>query len=205
MLHFSANLWYSKGVATVFCALQLAVFVWLCLGRDRRTRASIPAAAADVVAALELILLIFLEHTRSQRSSLLVGIYLSLTLLPRAACARTLWLLYGGGFLASTNFAAVAIQVLLLAIDSYGWRPSQPSGKPSAISLEESSSFLGRSFLSWILPLLLRGYRRTLDLSNLGRVDGSLASSHLTSKFSGFISGHDSMDQLHCWWGSWLT
>lgn len=199
ILYFSADLWHFQGVATVFCALQLALLVWVCVGRDRRTRVSVPVAALDFVAALELVLLIFLEHTRSRRSSLLAGIYLSLTLLLRAACARTSWFLYGDGFLASTNFAAIAVQALLLATDSYGWRPSQPSGKPSALSLEESSSFLGRSFLSWILPLLLRGYRQTLDLSHLGRIDGSLASSILTSKFSGFISGHESMGQLQYW------
>ncbi|KAK8090448.1 hypothetical protein PG997_005409 [Apiospora hydei] len=178
------------GVATIFCLLELAILVWTSLNRERHTRATIPAAAVDLVAALGLALLIFLEHTRSQRSSLLIGLYLSLTLLLRAACARTLWFLYGGGFLASTSIAAIAVQLLLLATDSYTRLACGSSPKPSRSSPEESSSFLGRSLMSWILPLLLRGYRGSLDLSNIGAIDASLASSSLTSKFPRFISGH---------------
>ncbi|KAK8041682.1 hypothetical protein PG993_006205 [Apiospora rasikravindrae] len=181
----------SKGVATIFCLLEVAILVWVSLNRERHTRASIPAAAVDFVAALGLVLLIFLEHTRSQRSSLLTGLYLSLTLLLRAARARTLWFLYGGGFLASTSIAALVVQLLLLAIDSYTRLTHAPSSKPSRTSPEESSGFLGRSLLSWILSLLLRGYRGSLDLSNLGPIDTSLASAALTRNFSRFISGHE--------------
>jgi len=163
-------------------ALQLATLICICIRSERITNLSVPSAALNLVAAIALVALSHLEHTRSIRSSFLIGLYLCITVLLRAATARTYWFLYGNGPIASTTLAAVLVQLVIIAFEECSkrkWLGAEHGG----VSAEELAGFLSRTLFCWLAPLFLAGYRRAFTPSDIQPIDSSIGSSLSEGKF----------------------
>lgn len=168
-------------------AIDLSLLV-LCILKSQRLRAFfLSSAAVSFVSALCLILLSHLEHIKSPRPSMLLSIFLSLTLLLDIAQCRTLWL-------ASNNTAedifcrlvtgAVVIKAACLVLESQHkskwlrWNDSKQH------SPEEWSGFYVLGVFSWLNALFLTGYRKTLTLADLFPLDPALSSEHLQKRLA---------------------
>lgn len=125
------------------------------------------------------------EHERSRRPSFLLNFYLALTLLLDIAHARTFWLsatsAVGGAVFARVFTTSVAVKLLLCCVEAWGkGRWTSPDGKDH--SPEESSSAFSIATCSWLWPLFLRGYRKTLALSDIFALDHSLSAQTTTPR-----------------------
>lgn len=144
-----------------------------------RTRASVPSAALNLVAALELLALTWIEDARSVRPSSLLNIYLIFTTFFDAVQVRTLYLHSPANSAVSAVFAStIAGKTVLLFLE--GWRKTaylMPRYKN--LPPESTSGIINRSFLWWVNGLFYSGLRSVLTLDDLYVLDGKLASASL--------------------------
>lgn len=174
-------------VAVSLIALHIAILILICtiVPRRERTAASIPSAVLSLLALILLPVLTHFEHRRQEaKPSLIVGLYLCVTILVRSVIVRTWSSLYPTSGLAPVGITLISLQLVLIVLGEYSWRPDAlPSTPRGLVSDEELAGFLGRSGCSWLLRLLLTGYQRKLSSSDLGVIDSSLASWLLSDSF----------------------
>ncbi|KAL6714215.1 hypothetical protein ACLMJK_008710 [Lecanora helva] len=143
-----------------------------------RTRASIPNAVISVIAAGALGLLSFVEHQKTLRPSLILDIWLFITLLFDIAHTRTLWLQGYHSTIAGLLTASVVIKALLVVVEGIEkrtilrdrWRTATP---------EETAGFYNQAFFWWLNPLFLKGYSKSLELEELYTLDKHLSTDYL--------------------------
>ncbi|RAH67797.1 ABC transporter [Aspergillus aculeatinus CBS 121060] len=151
--------------ASIYLILRLVLLVLAISEPHSLPNLSITANSLDLVAAISISILTFLEHSRSLRPSILLSAFLSLTILFDIARVRTLWLL------AHTHFQHV--YALLLALDDHKTR-----------SPEETSGLYGLGTFVWLVPLVISGYKKVLDLSDLYSLDPSVSIEALQKTFA---------------------
>lgn len=95
---------------------------------------------------------------------------------------RTYWLLNPHGAIASTTFAGVVVQLILIALESRSKKQDLSDGSQK-VSDEESASFVSRSLFTWLNKLFIAGYQRTLTALDLESIDVVLSASHLANDF----------------------
>ncbi|WWD21405.1 hypothetical protein CI109_105890 [Kwoniella shandongensis] len=123
--------------------------------------------------------LVMLEHYRCNRPSQLPALYPLVTSLFIAQRIRTIALLSLSPLtplsitLASTVFLFVALQI--------STRSSLVNG--SDLPPAATAGLVARYFITWVLPLLYRGYRQPLGMDNLGAIEESLYSLSLWKSF----------------------
>jgi ATP-binding cassette subfamily C (CFTR/MRP) protein 1 len=167
----------------ILVVLQVITLILICHQKPHdRIYVSIPAASISVVATCALFLLSHIEHIKSNRPSFLIAIYLCITVVFRCAIARTYWLLDPHDSVPSTTLTVIAVQLVLIALESCSKKEGPTPGVRNA-SDEQSAGFLSRSLFIWLDPLFLIGYRRTLTASDLEPIDGVLGSSQLADEF----------------------
>lgn len=144
-----------------------------------RTRASVPSAALNIVAAVELLALTWIEDARSVRPSSLLNIYLVFTTFFDAVQVRTLYLYSPANNALSAIFAStVASKVVLLFLEG-GRKTAYLMPQYKSLPPESTSSIINRSFLWWVNDLFYSGLRSVLTLDDLYVLDGKLASASL--------------------------
>ena len=117
------------------------------------------SSALKLVSALFMTMLSALDHSRSPRPSLLLNIYLSLTLLLDAAQARTLFLSSDGKseFTYSAIFiAAVAVKAVILLLEARH-KSKWVHWDTKNHSPEETSGIFSLSVLFWLKKNFLAG------------------------------------------------
>lgn len=171
-------------------AINLSMMV-LCILKSQRLRAFfLSSAAVAFISALCLIPLSHLEHVKSPRPSMLLSIFLSLTLLLDIAQTRTLWL--ASNNTAESTFcrlftSAVVIKAVCFGLESQHkskwlrWTDSKQH------SPEEWSGFYVLGVFSWLNALFLTGYRKTLTLADLYPLDPALSSEVLQKRLSDYL------------------
>lgn len=174
------------GAVVLFAALQLAlVTLWATqsasLGQTRT--ASLAASCVSFVASLLLCALSYTEHARSLRPSSLLNAYLLVSLLLDTAIVRSFWL---SGLsdpiraLFTVSFAAKAALLVLEAVEKAPYVTTKNSDQRNP---EITSGLYNRGLFWWMNPLLVDGFRRLLQPSDLYALDQSLAASVLNDKF----------------------
>jgi ABC-type multidrug transport system fused ATPase/permease subunit len=160
------------GVA--YAALRLALLVLSSTVPGRHARLFVSSAVLEFVAAVAILALSLLEHSRSQRPSMILAAYLLLALLFDITQTRSLYLAavdsadhrFTYVFTASTVVRAI----LVVTESKQKSRWVQAGGKPHGP--EDSSGLYSLGTFLWVNPLFLRGYRKLLtdgDLLSLGQ------------------------------------
>lgn len=129
-------------------------------------RLATAAYVLSFISTLFLSILSFLEHSKKFRPSILLSLYLALSILFDAAHARTLLLLDGTSDFARLFIAAIAVKGTLLLVENY---PKQRwiFASNACRSPEERTGIFSISVFSWLHPLLLMGYRKMLTVDDL--------------------------------------
>lgn len=122
--------------------------------------------------------LVYAEHHYSDSPSLLLSIYLTISILLDIALVRSLFL--RGGLLlaiATLTSAALAVKVLLLALEE------APKHAPAGLeaSKERSSGLWNRTVFWWLNTTFKKGFRSFLAVDDLSALDEHLDSPRLTS------------------------
>ncbi|KAF4435232.1 multidrug resistance [Fusarium acutatum] len=156
------------------------LLVLIILGRNSSQLASGPsltAASLAFIAALLLIPLSWIEHSRAPRPSTAIAAYLSVTLLFDLARTRTAWLLTPPALYqnyASVLTASAALKAVMVYLESrqkekwLGWDVKQHSP-------EETSGIWNLGVFFWLNTLFMKGYRVILTLESLYPLDEALA------------------------------
>jgi ATP-binding cassette subfamily C (CFTR/MRP) protein 1 len=174
-----------QALLACFSAVQVAILVVL----SRRTEAaaqsySLPAASVVLFASILSIFLSYYEHSRSLHLSRLLEFYLCMTLLFDIAQCRTLWLSHQAA-LAKLFTASVAIKVLNFCLEATPKSaPSQPNSGGEQHSPEELTGILSLGTYSWLVSLLVRGYRGIIATDDLFPLDKSLKANKLCNKLA---------------------
>lgn len=173
------------GFLSALVALNLILLVLWATTPAVTTKASVPAASLEFVAAGALLVLSSYEHTRSVAPSTLIAIYLMLTILLDIARVRTLFLL-DSAYPTKSIAAVFAISVVI----KLGVLISEASTKRGILleryrelSPEATSGPYSRILFWWINPLLRRGFNSIFEIDDLYKVDETLSSAVLGADF----------------------
>lgn len=176
---------------TAYVGLQLALIVLINIGPFRVTGLFITCNILTFVAALSMIGLSYLDHSRSPRPSMLLSGYLFLTLLFDIAETRTFWLASATqAELAFTSIftAAMVIKIVLLLLEAQHktkwivWETKDPH------SPEETSGIFDLGMYFWLNSLFANGYRNILKIRDLYPLDLAMKGEILDQKFQKNLS-----------------
>jgi hypothetical protein len=175
-----------QGAIATYAALELTLLVLAAVGSFHVTGLSIAASSLNLVSALFMIMLSVVDHSRSPRPSVLLNIYLSLTLLLDMAQARTLFLSSNGKpelTYSSLFTAAVALKAVILLLEAktkarwVRWNDKEHSP-------EETSSVFSLGVLFWLNKLFRLGHRKVLKVEDLYPLDIHMDAKSLHEKFA---------------------
>ena len=158
---------------------ELALLILWATNGSIRTRASVPSAAISFAAALSVLLLSSVEHSRSVMPSTLLSVYLLLSSILDLAQARTLYLRRDSTPIAAIFVATIGIKLSLLLLES---RSKRSYLKPpyNNLSLESTSGIFNRTVFWWLNALFAKGFQGLLSFNDLYVIDSKLASGPLS-------------------------
>jgi ABC-type multidrug transport system fused ATPase/permease subunit len=174
----------------LFAILQLALLVVSSTKSRRFGALFIPADALALAAALCMLPLSYLEHSRAPRPSIFLNACLFITIILDISQVRTLWL--ASSKVDEISYArlftcAVAFKGLIIVLESQSksrwilrWDLKQHSP-------EETTGLYGLGAYYWLNQLFLRGYRKVLQIDDLYPLDQSMASETLQAGLGHYI------------------
>ncbi|GKU21657.1 unnamed protein product [Fusarium langsethiae] len=170
----------------LYAGLRLALVVLVALELFNVIGLLKASSALELVAAVLMLPVSFLDHGRSHRPSMLINGYLFVTILFDVAQARTLWLsaitrsetAYAIVF--TTTVAAKALVIILESRPKTEWVEWETKESHSP---EETTGIFGLGVYLWLNSLFLAGYGRNLSINDLYPLDHSLKVESIQSKF----------------------
>ncbi|KAJ6783934.1 hypothetical protein PWT90_02117 [Aphanocladium album] len=164
----SPLLWAKMAVAAALVIVESVSLALKMIPNEFKTPTSVPAASVELVAALTIGAIIFLEHRHAIRTSSLLAIYLLLGLLIDATKSRSYFLRSGNDSLAALAATAGLLRLSLFLLEEKSRRSLlvEDDLRENASS-EATSSFLSRTFFLFLVPMLITGYQKELNSQNL--------------------------------------
>ncbi|KAH0376384.1 putative ABC multidrug transporter, partial [Aureobasidium melanogenum] len=172
-----------------YLGLELTLLVLASLSRFQASSTFLAASVLKLLSALTMIALSLVDHNKSPRPSVLLGIYLSLTLLPDAAQARTFFLSSNDApelTYSSVFCAALALKILILLLEAkkksqwLAWNKKEHSP-------EETSGIFSLGVFAWLNKMFFDGYKGVLTTDDLYPLDSALNAKTLHSKFAAHL------------------
>ena len=170
---------------TSFAVLQLGLLLLWATNTAWATEVSVAAAAVDFAAACGLCVLSYYEHSRSFQPSVLINLYLLLSLIFDIVRVRTLWLI------PEVVVRNIAVITTLSAGIKVGMLVLEAQEKRSILLRlyrdlppEATSGIYNRSVFWWLNPLFRSGFARILRIGDLYSIDDDLSSSLMHARFS---------------------
>ncbi|KAE8360003.1 P-loop containing nucleoside triphosphate hydrolase protein [Aspergillus caelatus] len=176
-------LWAKLTTWALLAILHLILIALWAIPTANRTQASIAANVVLTVGTLFLGILSYAEHNYSVRPSLLLGIYLSITLLFDIAKTRTLWLrdlAEINRIIAILTSVAVGVKALLLLLETVEKRRILKDVY-AKYPPEATGGIFNRFFFWWLNPLFKTGFSKLLSVGDLYTLDMQLTSKTLHS------------------------
>ena len=171
-----------KIISIVYAGLQIALLAALATPWSFRTRLTIPSAALLIAGSVLLCLMSYFEHQRTVKPSVILVVYLLISLFFDAARCRTFWLHNHNQPLSILFSANVAIKFLFLNLEVHSKRhillPKFATYPPEA-----TSSDLNRWFFWWQNSLFLQGFTKNLSIDDLFHLDKQFTSERLQNLF----------------------
>lgn len=142
------------------------------------TQVAVAAASLSVADVIVIGSLLYAEHRYSYSPSLLLGVYLSITILLDIAYIRSLFLRGSLDTIGAVTTAILAAKLLVLVLEEI------PKRGPAFLktSKEFSSGLWSRSVFWWLNSTLSKGYHSFLQVDDLSSLDHHLDSHRLASE-----------------------
>lgn len=161
-----------------YTIMQFTLLVLWALTSATKSRATVPAAALAFVDSICLCLLSHLEHMRSVSPSVILNVYLLLTLPFDVARSRTLWLAGDARTISTVFSSALSVKLLILVTEAIEKRDILLSRYQHS-SPEVTSGIYSRSFFWWLNTLMRTGFKRVISNDDLYPIDDSMTSASL--------------------------
>lgn len=116
------------------------------------------------------------EHYKSARPSVLLNLYLLLSMLLDAAAARTYLTRPGLAAIGGVSLASLAVKAALLALEE---SPKDPTRRGKTTADEAAAGVVSRGVFWWLNPLLLVGAKTLLAANHVGPIEDKFDSARL--------------------------
>lgn len=170
-------------VAAIFLGVQAALVAFWNSDDDLRTGVSIAAASINLVVALFVFTLSWLEDSRSVRPSSVLSAYLFFSALLDLPQLRTLWLKGSNVALARLFATSLAAKLVLLFLEARSKR-NRLKWSLRDLPPETTSGIVNRSFLWWVNSVFRSGFSAVLAVDDLYDIDKPLSSKVLFKAIS---------------------
>ncbi|RAH53760.1 hypothetical protein BO85DRAFT_428965, partial [Aspergillus piperis CBS 112811] len=151
-----------------------------------KTSASLAAQLLRISGTCVALWLSYLEHNRTLRPPLLINIYLFLVVLFDGVIIRSFWLASNSSCITALCSTVLAAHLILLISESVKKDNSQDASRYRQTTLEETSGLFGLGLLTWVLPVLQKGFTRPLGLPDVPPVALELTSLRLKKQLQRF-------------------
>ena len=170
---------------TAVAGLRVALLTVTVVQLDHATGRLLASTALDLAAACLLLVLSSLEHFKSHRPSIIVCLYLSLSLVYDLARIPLVWTLArhdAGHYTAFAGLftASIVAQFAFLVLESIQ-RNRWVKWEGAEHSPEETSSIMSLGLYSWLNPLLWQGYKEPLTMDHLYTLDKAISVENIPS------------------------
>lgn len=195
--HLPINL--SQITLGAYAALQLVLLVLSCTRFGSLTGVFVASAALGLSASFCMLVMSFLEHSRSPRPSMLLSAFLFLTALFDIAQARSLWMSATTGSeksytgILTASIAVKAVAIVLESMRKERWLTWDRKDH----SPEETAGLYGLAVFAWLNSLFLRGFNTVLQLSDLVPLDRNMSSEKMEAALQARIEAGDFHGQDH--------
>lgn len=162
----------------ILFGLQLANLALWSISSTALTEFAVAAASLSVADVIVIGSLLYAEHRYSYSPSLLLSVYLSITILLDIAYVRSLFLRGSLDAIGAVTTAILATKLLVLVLEEI------PKRGPAILktSKEFSSGLWNRSAFWWLNSIFSKGYYSFLHVDDLYNLDHHLDSHRLASK-----------------------
>ncbi|KAI0136261.1 putative ATP-binding cassette transporter [Xylariales sp. AK1849] len=168
-------------VAITFFSLQLVLLVVWSLHETERTSITVTSATLNLVVALQVVALTWIEDARSVRPSSILNVYLLFTFLFDVAQLRTLWLQHDKTTISILLSVSTFTKGALLFLEARS-KTSYAEKQYKDLPPESTSGVISRSVLWWMNDLFLQGFSSVLTLGDLYALDTDLSSASLDAR-----------------------
>lgn len=171
---------------TTYVGLELSLLILVAVGSFHITSMFVASSVLKLVAALLMIMLSFIDHSKCPRPSVLLNSYLFLTLLLDAVQARTLFLLSGDKPELSYSCifsAAIFVKVGILLLEAQQ-KSRWVNWDEKEHSPEETSGIFSLGVFFWLNRMFMDGYKKILTIDDLYPLDNSVKCESLHEEFS---------------------
>ncbi|KAJ5862500.1 hypothetical protein N7455_006568 [Penicillium solitum] len=174
----STLLWIKLIAVFILFGLQLANLALWSILSTALTQFAVAAASLSVADVIVIGSLLYAEHRYSYSPSLLLSVYLSITILLDIAYVRSLFLRGSLDAIGAVTTAIIATELLVLVLEQI------PKRGPAILktSKEFSSGLWNRSAFWWLNSTFSKGYYSFLQVDDLYSLDHNLDSYRLASK-----------------------
>ncbi|KAK3368578.1 ABC transporter [Podospora didyma] len=166
--------------------------------RKTHTLRLLASMAVEFAASCLVLALSPLEHFKSKRPSILLCLFLFLTLLCDVTRNSSLWETEGHATFTELSTAAIVVELVFLALESVR-RGRWVVWNAVDHSPEETSSILSLGLYSWLSPLLWRGYHNHLTMGHLFALDKGISVEVFDGKLPSQESAGSSTWDLFVW------
>ncbi|KAJ5598777.1 hypothetical protein N7537_008861 [Penicillium hordei] len=174
----STLLWIKLIAVFILFGLQLTNLALWSISSTALTQFAVAAASLSVADVIVIGSLLYAEHRYSYSPSLLLSVYLSITILLDIAYVRSLFLRGSLDAIGAVTTAILATKLLVLMLEEI------PKRGPAIFktSKEFSSGLWNRSAFWWLNSTFSKGYYSFLQVDDLYSLDHHLDSHRLASK-----------------------
>ncbi len=138
---------------------------------DCRTEITYAASSLELVAAVALCMMIYMEHKHAIRSSAFLALYLFFTVCADAVKSRSYFLRSGMETLGALAAATASLRACLIVLEEVSKKPLLLDDDVRAGSGPEATSgYFQRAFFIYLHPMLMTGFRQNLALQDMGRL-----------------------------------
>ncbi|KAE9373193.1 putative multidrug resistance protein [Stipitochalara longipes BDJ] len=162
-------------------AFWLTLVVLYARGGSATTPTSLPFAIVGFLSSAATISLSYMEHKKSLKPSLLLNVYLLISVLFDIAHCRTLFLLRDDTRIAAVFAGALGSKVILLFLEAKSKR-SYLQVTYRSLPTESTIGLFNLAFFWWLNETFFRGFRTLLSSGDLQEIDRDLKSEKLGQK-----------------------
>ncbi|OAQ99171.1 hypothetical protein LLEC1_07152 [Akanthomyces lecanii] len=176
----SLLLWTKLTVTLALVGTLIVRLVFRAMSSHFRPRTALPATALDLLAVIAVGAVVHLEHRRAIGTSAFSGVYLFFSIVADIIMSRSFLIRPGLTTMGALTAAAVALRAVLLGLQELSKRNLLMDPRlNNMIGAEVVSGFWSRSFFAYLYPLLTKGFRGALVLSELHHLGPDFAASVL--------------------------
>ncbi|XWX01485.1 hypothetical protein V2A60_009513 [Cordyceps javanica] len=180
----SPVLWLKLLLSALLLFLEIATVAIRCAVPAYHTNITAAAAAVDIVSAVGIITVVYVEHRRGIRASALLSVYLTMGILIDGTRTRS-YFIRDISTLGGLTATKTTLRFVLLCVQEIPRKNLLIDPQIRAASgVEATSGFWSRTFFFFMTPLFRAGFKTILSVDDLGNLGIEFSSAHLFASLS---------------------